>query len=74
MNNSLFFVVCIVAIIYAASTFQTYLKTRSSKTEDDAAELEETLTKIAMLEDRIKVLERIVTENKYDLKSEISKL
>jgi hypothetical protein len=74
MNNSLFLVVCIVAIIYAASTFQTYLKTRSPKTEDDAPELEETLTKIAMLEDRIKVLERIVTENKYDLKSEISKL
>jgi hypothetical protein len=74
MNNSLFLVVCIVAIIYTASTFQTYLKTRSSKTEGDAAELEETLTKIAMLEDRIKVLERIVTENKYDLKSEISKL
>ncbi len=74
MNNSLFLVVCIVAIVVAANSFQTYLKTRPSKTADDAAELEETLAKIAMLEERIKVLERIVTENRYDLKSEINKL
>jgi hypothetical protein len=74
MNNSLFFVVCIVAIVYAASAFQTYMKARDSKPDGDTSELEETLAKIEVLEERIRVLERIVTENKYDLKTEINRL
>jgi hypothetical protein len=74
MNNSLFFVVCIVAIVFAASTFQTYIKSRTAKPKDDASDLEETLATIEKLEERIRVLERIVTENKYDLKREINGL
>lgn len=74
MNNTLFFVLCIVTIVFAASTFKTYIQARAAKPEEDSSELDDTLEKIERLEERIRVLERIVTENKYDLKSEINRL
>ena len=73
MNSSLFFVACIVAIAFTAQTIQKYLKMKNQKKENDP-ELEETLAHIERLEERIKVLERIVTENKFDLGSEIDRL
>lgn len=73
MNSSLFFVVCIVAIVFTAQTIQKYLKMKNEKKENDP-ELEETLAHIERLEERIKVLERIVTENKFDLGREIDQL
>ncbi len=71
--STLFWVVCIVAIVFTADTIQKYLKMKDQKRESDP-ELEETLAHIESLEERIRVLERIVTENKFDLKSEIEKL
>ena len=71
--NTLFYVVCIVAIVFTADTIQKYLKVKNQKNESDP-ELEETLAQIERLEDRIRVLERIVTENKFDLGREIDKL
>lgn len=73
MNNTLYFVVCIVAIVMIANVIQAYLKHRYKKPEVDA-ELEETLTKVDVLEERIRVLERIITENRFDLKKEIDDL
>jgi len=73
MNSSLFFVVCIIAIVFTADTIQKYLKVKGQKKEDDP-ELEETLAQIERLEERIRVLERIVTENKFDLGREIDNL
>lgn len=73
MNNTLFFVVCIVAIVMIANIVQSYLKHRYKKPEVDT-ELEETLAKIDVLEDRIQVLERIITEHRFDLKKEIDQL
>ena len=73
MNSSLFFVVCIVAIVFTAQTIQKYLKMKNAEQPADP-ELEETLAHIERLEERIKVLERIVTENKFDLGREIDKL
>ncbi len=73
MNSSLFFVACIVAIVFTAQTIQKYLKMKNQKKENDP-ELEETLANIGRLEERIKVLERIVTENKFDLGREIDRL
>ncbi len=73
MNSSLFFVVCIVAIVFTAQTIQKYLKSTNEKKESDP-ELEETLAHIERLEERIKVLERIVTESRFDLGREIDKL
>lgn len=73
MNSSLFFVACIVAIVFTAQTIQKYLKMKNQEKENDP-ELEETLAHIERLEERIRVLERIVTENKFDLGREIDKL
>ena len=71
--NSLFFVVCIVAIVVCANVVTVYLKTRATK-EDRGADSDETLVQMEVLEERVRVLERIVTENKIDLRKEIDKL
>ncbi|MCP5089419.1 MAG: hypothetical protein GY949_00695 [Gammaproteobacteria bacterium] len=72
--NTLFYVVCIVAIVFTADTIQKYLKTKNAEKQESDPELEETLAQIERMEERIKVLERIVTENKYDLGQEINNL
>ena len=72
--NKLFYVVCIVAIVFTADTIQKYLKVKNEAKREQDPELEETLAHIERLEERIKVLERIVTENKYDLSREIDDL
>lgn len=72
--NTLFYVVCIVAIVFTADTIQKYLKLKNAEKEAQDPELEEALAQIDRLEERIRVLERIVTENKYDLSREISEL
>ncbi len=72
--NTLFYVVCIVAVVFTAQTIQKYMKMKSEEKRAQDPELEETLAQIERLEERIKVLERIVTENKYDLSKEISNL
>ena len=71
--STLFYVVCIVAIVFTADTIQKYLKMKNKERENDP-ELAETLAHIEKLEERIRVLERIVTENKFDLKKEIDNL
>lgn len=71
--NTLFYVVCIVAIVFAADTLQKYMKMKNQEKKSDP-ELEETLAHIEQLEERIRVLERIVTENRTDLRSEIDRL
>ena len=71
--NTMFWIVCIVAIVFTADTIQRYLKVKEKKKEQDP-ELEETLAHIEKLEERIRVLERIVTENKFDLGREIDNL
>jgi len=73
MNSSLIFVLLLVAIVMCANIIQTWMKQRKPAPESNA-ELEETLAKIEVLEDRIRVLERIVTENRFDLKKEIDSL
>ena len=72
--NTLFYVVCIVAIVFTAQTIQKYMKMKNEEKRAQDPELEETLVQIERLEERIKVLERIVTENKFDLSREISNL
>lgn len=71
--NTMFFVVCIVAIVLAANTVQQYLKLRHTK-EANSTVADETQAQFDELEERIQVLERIVTENKFDLRHEINKL
>lgn len=71
--STLFYVVCIVAIVFTADTIQKYMKMKNQERENDP-ELQETLAQIEQLEERIRVLERIVTENKFDLGREIERL
>jgi high-affinity nickel permease len=71
--NTMFYVVCIVVVVIAADTYQKYLKMKHKEKQHDP-ELEESLAKIEMLEERIRVLERIVTESKPDLGREIDNL
>ena len=71
--NTMFYVVCIVAIVLGANTIQQYLKLRHRK-EEGTKVAEETQVQLDRLEERIKVLERIVTENKFDLRQEINRL
>jgi hypothetical protein len=73
MNGSLIFVLLLVSVVMCARIIETWIKQR--KTEPSKfEELEETLSKIDVLEERIKVLERIITENRFDLKKEIDSL
>ena len=71
--NTMFYVVCIVAIVLGANTIQQYLKLRQRK-EEGSKIATETQSQLDELEERIRVLERIVTENKFDLRQEINKL
>ena len=71
--NTMFWVFCIVAVVLVANTIQQYLKVRHRK-EDHGTIAEETQAQLDRLEERIRVLEKIVTENKYDLREEIDRL
>lgn len=73
MNGSLIFVLLVVTVVMLSQVLKAWINQRHVKPESNE-ELEETLSKIDLLEDRIKVLERIITENRFDLKSEIDSL
>lgn len=73
MNQVFTFVVIIVAIGVTGEIVKMWLKQRD-KQGTKSEELDEALTKVDRLEERIRVLERIVTENRVDLKQEIDRL
>lgn len=73
MNGTFVFVLCIIAIVMFGNIIQTMLKQKKQAPETNE-ELAETLAKIDVLEERIQVLERIITENRFDLKREIDSL
>jgi hypothetical protein len=71
--NVFTFVFLTVTVVLCAKLIQTYIENRNkTRTEDEA--VDETLLKIDRLEERIQVLERIVTEDRYDLKKRIDNL
>jgi hypothetical protein len=71
--STLFYVFCIVAVVVIADTVQKIHKTRLEKKTSDMLADDE-LAKLDQLEERIRVLERIVTESKHDLRNEIDRL
>ncbi len=73
MNGSLIFVLLLVSVVMCARIIETWIKHKKAG-PTKIEELEETLSKIDVLEERIKVLERIITENRFDLKREIDSL
>jgi hypothetical protein len=66
-------VVWIVGIVMVAQVIDSYLKAKAKAAASNALG-DETQGRIDDLEERIRVLERIVTENKHDLKREINEL
>lgn len=71
--NTLFYVVCIVAVVMTATTIQKIARLRLEKDASDEMTNAET-ERLDQLEERIRVLERIVTEDKHDLRREINRL
>ncbi|MDJ0758652.1 MAG: hypothetical protein QNJ19_04595 [Woeseiaceae bacterium] len=71
--NVFHMVIWIVAIVSVASVLEKYLKQRArEKNNNDVSD--DTLQRMEAMEERIQVLERIVTENKFDLRKEINDL
>lgn len=71
--SNLFWVVCIVAIVMTAETIKKIYEMRHERREDDDKDSDE-LVRLDQLEERIRVLERIVTEDRHDLRREINRL
>ena len=71
--SNLFWVACIVAIVMTAETIRKIYEMRHAKREVDEKDSDE-LARLDQLEERIRVLERIVTEDKHDLRREINRL
>ena len=63
----------IVVIAVAADAWVKVQRAKAKKSVNDE-DAEAMLARIDTLEDRIQVLERIVTEDKHDLRKEISRL
>ena len=80
MNMSLWFaIVLIVAIVMLAETIQKVAKAKATANAEaqkgaNDEEVGSMTQRIDELEERIRVLERIVTEDKHDLRREISNL
>jgi len=73
MSGNLIFVVLIVAIVMTANTIQKMYKVRHEEKQSDE-KTDEEVVRLDELEERIRVLERIVTEDKHDLRREINRL
>lgn len=73
MSNVFTFVLCIIIIVTIGQLAQTWLEQRKTESEGEN-ENEDLLQQLERMEERIKVLERIVTEERYDLKREIDAL
>jgi hypothetical protein len=71
--NVFTFVFLTVTAVLCAKLIQTYIENRSKGKAESEAD-DETLLKIERLEERIQVLERIITEDRYDLKKRIDNL
>lgn len=71
--STLFYVVLIVAIVMCADTVQKIYRMRHERKANDE-KVDEEMVRLDQLEERIRVLERIVTEDKHDLRREINSL
>lgn len=74
MRNPFEFVLALIAICFVYSLLSAWLRQRGKV--DRAAESAngELLARLARAEERIQVLERIVTDERYDLKRQIDEL
>ena len=73
MSGSHVFVLLIIIIVFSFGLIKAWMANRN-ESRVDSEEADEMLAKIDSLEERIRVLERIITESKIDLKQEIDNL
>ena len=66
----------IVAIVFGAGVINNYIKHSAggAKRRELEAELDRRMQRIDSLEERVQVLEKIVTDRNYDLKRELNDL
>lgn len=68
------FVISIIAIVVFAGIVKEYLRNRRAEEPERDEEWEAALTRIEELEERVRVLERIVTDPQDGLRREINRL
>jgi len=71
--DKLTFVIAIVAIVMGAGVIRQWLISQT-KTQKKPSDLDQRLKKIEELEERVQVLEKIVTDKHYDLNQQFRDL
>lgn len=74
MNSPFTMVFFIVVVVILADLVKSWIKRDGKKDGAEREVVEESMSRLDLLEERIQVLERIVTENRYDLKKQIDSL
>ncbi len=75
MSGSYIFILSIIALSFGYGLIKSWMdKQPDPKSRDDATDADDMIAKIELLEERIRVLERIVTEHNIDLRQEIDRL
>jgi len=72
--NTFEMVVLIVLISVVAGVVNNYIKSRVDAGSVESGELAERLAKLDLLEDRVKTLEKIVTDRDFELKEKFRNL
>jgi len=75
MNNPFFeFVIVCVALSFAYKLLVTWMRTRALARPSDEPANTALLERLSQLEERVRVLERIVTDERFDLKQQFKDL
>ena len=76
MDNPFGMVVIIVAIVFGAKAWRDHLRFKEMRASDRAsdADFERMTQEVARLKERVRVLEKIVTDGDKNLSEEISRL
>ena len=73
MNGTFVFILGIIAIVTVGNIIKAWIE-RRDRVPEKSEEAEVLLSRIDVLEERIQVLERIVTEHNVDLRQQIDSL
>lgn len=73
-STGIVLIVLIACITGVVSHYITEKYKKKDNSEESGIALDETLAQLRAIEERVRVLERIITENKFDLKREIERL
>lgn len=74
MSGSHLFILAIIAMAFGYGLIKSWVQRQPQQAPESSAEADEMLNKIETLEERIRVLERIVTDGNHDLKRKIDDL